>query len=336
MSTVDISPVDDGVGASAPASPAAPEALEGLAVESEQPAGISAAPPAPPKRRRGVLVSVILLSIALIATGAVLTYALLELDKALVLIDEQLEQIDEQRELIDKKETFGSAAQELMSTAAQLDGVPFATLVDTRYYTSLIERGWRHRWDAFSLDHDIAEVRTASGELAGIITAAQEEASSNTSGTFFETKTDQLGMGYVATVLNSADSMCEKDVWGCVNGDDPFTIHYDHAETRGEPYMTDWLRTGLVFHEYAHVLQFTNPGPTATAAEAFGGDWETMADCYALTYLTNWTLDHTIWVSSYEYWEVSVGYGYTCTSAEKAVIREWIDAIGYTYEPISQ
>ena len=49
--------------------------------------------------------------------------------------------------------------------------------------------------------------------------------------------------------------------------------------------MNDWLRTGLAYHEYAHVLQFNNPEQTETAVESFGGDWETMADCYALTFL---------------------------------------------------
>ncbi len=303
---------------------------------AEPTADESVAPAPAPQRRRGMLVAVILLSIGFVAAGAGLTVALLQLDRALAQIEQQLDDLDEQRDLIDQKETFSSAAQELMSTAAQLDGVPFATLVDTTYLSSLIKRGWTHRWTATALERDITEVREVTDELSGTIEAALVQASTNTSGTFFETTTDQLGLGYVATALDSADAMCEEDVWGCVAGDDPFTIHYDDAEMRGEPFMNDWLRTGLAYHEYAHVLQFTNPGPTAKAAEAFGGDWETMADCYALTVLPGWTLDHTIWTSAFEYWEVSVGYGYTCDDSQRDVIREWVASVGYVHEPISQ
>lgn len=291
----------------------------------------------PQKRRRvGWIITVSLLGAALIATGAVLAFALIGLDGARAEIDHQRDLIDNQRDLIDKKEAFASAAQELMATAAQFDGLSYATIVETDYYTSLIGRGWDHRWIGHSLDLDTEDVRTATEELAGVLTAAQGEAATNATGTFFESLTDQLGAGFVKTSLDTADATCEQDVWGCVGGDDPFTIHYDASETGAQPYMSDWLRTGVAYHEYAHVLQMTNPEPTATAVTAFAGDWETMADCYALTYLPGWTLDHTIWVSDYQYWEVSVGYGYTCDEGQRQVIREWVDSLGYTHEPISQ
>ena len=61
-----------------------------------------------------------------------------------------------------------------------------------------------------------------------------------------------------------------------------------------------------------------------------------MADCYALTFLPGWTLDHTIWVSSYQYWNVSVGYGYTCTPDQAQVVRDWVGQLGYKHQPISQ
>ncbi len=67
-----------------------------------------------------------------------------------------------------------------------------------------------------------------------------------------------------------------------------------------QPWMTDFIQTGIAYHEFAHVLQFTNPEATDAAVAAFGGDVETMADCYSLTYLLGWTLDHTVWVSSFE------------------------------------
>ncbi|MDO7880795.1 hypothetical protein [Antiquaquibacter soli] len=275
------------------------------------------------------MIAVVLLVIALIATGVFLYLALQRLEEA-------RQEIEEQQELIDKKETFASAAEDLQATAAKFDGLPYATLVTPDYYASLIGRGWSHRWNGPALDKDTEDVKAATAELEDTLAAAEAQASSNATGTIFESLTDSLGSGFVATSLDTADAACEQDVWGCVSGEDPFTIHYDNAETAGQPYMNDFLRTGLAYHEYAHVLQMTNPEPTETAAEAFGGDWETMADCYALTYLPGWTLDHTIWVSDYEYWEVSVGYGYTCNADQAQVVRDWVSQLGYHHEPISQ
>jgi hypothetical protein len=290
----------------------------------------SEVPPTPKKARRvGWIITVILLALALVSTGAVLAFSLIRLDEA-------RGQIEDQRELIEKKQTFGSAAQDLMQVAAQLDGSPYASLVDTAYYTSIIGQGWQHRWNGVALDRDTETVRTAADDLAAVLTAAQDEAAINATGTVFETLTDQLGAGYVKTSLDTVGVSCDLVAWGCVTGDDPFTIHYAASEIAAEPYMSDWLRTGVAYHEYAHVLQMTNPGPTATAVESFGGDWETMADCYALTYLPGWTLDHTIWTTEYQYWEISVGYGYTCDEAQAQVVRDWVDAIGYTHAPISQ
>ncbi|CAN5388121.1 hypothetical protein BH10ACT7_BH10ACT7_00270 [soil metagenome] len=296
-----------------------------------EPAEASPEQPTAPKkpRRIGWIITVILLAVALIATGAVLAVSLIRLSEA-------RQEIDRQGDLIEEKETFGAAASELMTTAKQLDGVPYAALVNTNLFESLIARGWDHRWNSEELQRDTLAVGQANDQLARIIAAAEAEAATNGTGTTFESLTDQLGGGYVKTSLDTADSECEEDVWGCVAGDDPFTIHYDASETNGEPFMSDWLRTGLAYHEYAHVLQMTNPVPTKTAEEAFGGDWETMADCYALTYLPGWTLDHTIPISAYEWWEVSVGYGYTCDEAQRQVIRDWVAALGYTHEPISQ
>jgi len=84
------------------------------------------------------------------------------------------------------------------------------------------------------------------------------------------------------------------------------------------------------------VLQLTNPEATDTAVAAFGGDSETMADCFALTFLPGWTLDHTVWINSYQYYEASIGYGYTCDAAQAQVMRDWYGQLGVHLRPISQ
>ena len=112
-------------------------------------------------------------------------------------------------------------------------------------------------------------------------------------------------------------------------------MHFDAADDNVE-YTNDFIRSGVAYHEFAHVLQMTNPDATDAALEAFGDDDEIMADCFALTYLDGWKLDHRIWVSSYEYWDVSIGYGYTCNESQKQVIRDWYSQLGYQATPISQ
>ena len=90
------------------------------------------------------------------------------------------------------------------------------------------------------------------------------------------------------------------------------------------------------------MLQFTNFDETEKAVEAFVPDataaapeYEIMADCFALTYLDGWAVEQTVWVSEYEYWELT-GYGYTCTAAQKQTVRDWYAAIAFTPWTISQ
>lgn len=309
--------------------PTPPEPEGGDTAESEP-----AAVPPKPRKRVGVIVAISLLTAGLIGLGVGLTLTFLELQRAVALIEEQQQELEDQRELIDQKETFSQAATEMMAAAAVFDGLPFSTLVDRSYHETLIERGWTHRWNPTVLRHDIDDVRAETAVLRELAASAEAERASNASGTYYEKITDQLGQGFISTVLDVAP--CGKEAWGCVSGDDPFTVYYDHAGTVGQPYMTDFIRAGVAYHEYAHVLQFSNPEQTAVALESFDGNVEHMADCYALTYLSGWKLDHRIWVGSYTYWDISVGYGYTCTSSQRQVIRDWVASLTYEHQPISQ
>ena len=268
--------------------------------------------------------------LALAAVGY-LVFVFLE---ATAQLERQDRQLDEQQELIDQKQTFGAAMASLVEVTEEFDGVLAASVVPVDQYRHLIVKAWAHRWDASALDRDIADARAAEDELLEVLAAAEVEASTNVSGTVNESVIDRLGAGFVATAFDDADSLCESDVLGCVHGANPLIVHFDAADN-AQPYLTDWLRTGLAYHEFAHVLQFTNPEPTETALEFFDGDAETMADCFALTYLDGWTLDHRIWVSSYEYWDVSMGYGYTCNATQKQAVRDWYGDLGFEPGPIS-
>ncbi len=296
----------------------------------ELPPDPAATPPQPPKKKRpiGWIITVILLSLALAASGVFLALTLIRLGEARDLIEEQ-------NNLIDEKETFSAAMHELTATASEFDGVLYASIVPQSRLERLASRAWEHRRDVAALNQDTNDALTTRDELAQVLAAARDQAATNGSGTKYEAVIDSLGDGFVTAVVDDADKLCEDDVLACVVSDDPYTVHFDKADSK-LPYMTNWLRTGLAYHEFAHVLQLTNPEATATALEAFDGDDEKMADCYALTYLKGWTLDHTIWVSDVEYWEVSIGYGYTCNSAQKQVVRDWYEQLGFTSEPVSQ
>jgi len=253
----------------------------------------------------------------------------------LIQLGEANDTIEEQENLIDQKETFSAAMHELAATAGEFDGVLYASIVPESRLQSLATRGWEHRRDSFALNQDTADVLRTTDELTVVLAAARDQAATNTSGTTYEGILDSLGSGFVSVVVDDADTLCEDDVLACVVSNDPYTVHFDDADSK-KPYMTDWLRTGIAYHEFAHVLQLSNPEATATALEAFAGDNEQMADCYALTYLDGWTLDHTIWTSNVEYWEVSIGYGYACSTEQKQVVRDWYEQLGFTRKPISQ
>lgn len=287
------------------------------------------------RRPSGSLIAIILLSVALATAAAFVVVYLVQLGDANARIVQQKHELKKQHDLIEKKETYGAAVQGLLDTEAKFDGVQMTALVPVDHYETLVRREWLHRWKPVAIDGDIADIKDATKDLQALLDTATAEAASNGSGSAYEATIDQLGGGFVVARVDDASSLCSGDVLACVLDEDPYTVHIDAAGV-GEPYMTDFLRTGISYHEFAHVLQDTNPEPTVKAVAAFGGDYETMADCFALTYLPGWKLDQRIWTSSYEYWDVSIGYGYTCTEAQKQVVRDWRDSLAFHPQPLSQ
>lgn len=271
----------------------------------------------------------------MLAAGGTIAYFVLELETANTRIIEQNEEIKEQRELIDRKEVFGASLTSLLDTAAQFDGQIVGALVPFDRYETAAVRAWDHRWSSKAMDRDIAALAVLEEELDTLLAAATIEAASNTTGSTYEAVIDRLGSGFVVSLIDDADALCEADVLACVSSEDPYTVHFDAAD-HGLEYMNDTLKTGVAYHEFAHVLQMSNPEPTEKALEAFSGDVETMADCFALTYLDGWKLDHRIWVSSYQYWDVSLGYGHVCDAAQRASVVEWYDSLAFHVVPISQ
>lgn len=269
-----------------------------------------------------------LLSLALIAAGGLFVLAYLRLQEAESVIQDQ-------NDLIDEKQSFTAAMQELVDTAVLFDGQRVGMLVDADRIEILAGRGYAQRRDAFAMADITADVRAQTRGLEDELAAAQEQAATNASGTAYESVIDSLGGGYVTTVIDDADGLCESDVLGCVISDDPRVVHIDAADV-ALPYMTEFIQQGVAYHEFGHVLQLTHQAASEQAAEAFSGDMEQMADCFALTYLDGWTLHHTVPINAFEYYEVDIGYGYTCDDSQRQVVEDWYDSLGYVTPEIAQ
>lgn len=313
-------------GSGAPQPPPPPS----IAGAAEPPPPATAVPAAqPPARRSRISLLVgLLLGVLLLAAVVALVLTLLQLAQANALIEQQREQLD-------TKETFGAAMGELMAEVAEFDGVLMATLVPFHRYERLAAQAWEDRRSPSAMAVHITGAQRAAAELRELREAAAAESAKNASRTAYEATTDRLGKGYVSSVLGNAKKVCGKQALGCVSGADPFTVTYD-AKSAKAPYMTKFMQTGIAYHEFAHVLQFTNPEPTEVALKAFKGNYETMADCFALTKLKGWKLNHRVWVSGYQYWDVSLGYGKTCSGTQKQAIRDWYDQLGFRARPIAQ
>jgi hypothetical protein len=292
-------------------------------------------PAPPPRSRKGLIITVVLLAVALGTAIGAFAWYYLKLDEATVRIEEQKREIQEQQDLIEQKEVFATAMTGLLDSADKFDGVLLSSVVPFERYDRFAGQAWVHRWNLGLMKNDVVNVEKATADLEELLATATAEASTNLSGSTYEAVIDRLGGGFASSSIDDADALCGDDVLACVLSDEPYVVHFDAADN-SVPYMNDALRTGIAYHEFAHVLQLANPDPTDTALVAFDGDRETMADCFALTYLDGWKLDHRVWVSSYQYWDVSIGYGYTCNDAQRQVVRDWYGQLGFHATHISQ
>lgn len=249
-------------------------------------------------------------------------------------LQQQDEEIGDLNDLLDQKQEFAAAMSEFLATVRDLEGVPMATLVPYDEAQQLAGHAWTARRSPGAASVSAERVRELTAALRDAEADAQAQRNANATGTLSEGILDDIGRGYARLSLDGADDLCKEDVVGCVTSDDPYVVHLD-ADNLEHPSMDDWSRRFVTLHEFAHVLQFTNPEATAAAETAFGGDWEFMADCYALRALDAWSLSRRVWVSSFEYWETELGYGRVCDSDQRAVIGDWLGQVGVHARPVA-
>lgn len=228
--------------------------------------------------------------------------------------------LDEQRRL------FAAEREKHAALSAQLAGNPVASLVTGRRDFQLLEKSMES--SGLTADYAAQVVRDARDQVAALqkrITEA-EARRANASGTVTERLVDAAGQGFIdirwdaASECGSGESKAEgRKTAGCVS-EDPLAVHIlPEGELLGE-----WGRRIVVLHELTHLYQradqdahdLTELSRAERLVEQglFQGSSEKMADCYALTYLDEWTLSNDAG---------SVGYGYVCNASERQAIRDW-------------
>lgn len=212
--------------------------------------------------------------------------------------------------------------------AATLKNNPVAPIVaDARSLRSLETRAKTPGLSARSATNLTAEARQMRQKLEQRIAAAKVRRA-NASGSVSEGLVDSAGNGFIdirwdaATACGKAKSKTGQTV-GCVKGSDPLTVHL----LKESAFSEDWDLRMVVVHELAHVYQradeWSSPGGESRADRLvarglFQKSNEKMADCYALTYYNEWSLER----NGYR-----VGYGYVCNASERQAIRSWAAAI---------
>lgn len=225
----------------------------------------------------------------------------------------------------DSLAAFDAERAKYYALAAQLEGNPVAPLV-----TQIV---------AFErLENSIADPNITSAyaaELAQRAQAARQELEqritdaaarrANASGSVTEALVDEAGAGFI-DIAWDADTACGTSrradegmvTIGCVS-EDPLAVHIaPEDQLSGDTGMRI-----VVLHELTHLyhradtdahLDGISPSLQLIEQGYFQGSSEAMADCYALTYMNQWTL-------TFE--NRTMGYGYVCGDEERRLIREW-------------
>ena len=311
--------------------PDVPDVAEDVAAGAVADAAVST-----PRSRRAPLVFAVVLGVLLLGALAIGGWLYLLLDEAHGQIrnqheqlDEQDQQLEEQKEIIDQKETFSAAMVRLQDTMQGVDGLPFATLAEDDRFQELATRGWIHRWHVNAVKTDTKAAEEIIAKLDEVVIGCAGRSRN-------EQHRHRLGS-------NPRPARSRVRIDGDGSGRDLLRRPGDGLRTfrrpvrrsrrraqrrRAAELRLDPHRSGLPrVRARAAVHQ---PHPDRRDPPRVRRRSRRMADCYALTMLDGWTLDHRVWVNAYEYWEVSVGYGYTCNDSERQAIRDWNAQLGPT------
>ncbi|MGO4454256.1 variant leucine-rich repeat-containing protein [Arthrobacter sp. RAF14] len=223
---------------------------------------------------------------------------------------------------------FDAETKKFNQLAATLRNNPVAPIVtDASRFRVLEKRIKEPNLSTFSARSVTAEAVQLRQKLEQRIAQAKARRV-NRSGSVSEGLVDSAGKGFIDIRWDAATA-CKKSklpegrTLGCVKGADPLTVHL----LREDAFHDGWNLRMTVVHELAHVYQRADEWDAADgqsrtdrllARGLFQKSIEKMADCYALTYYNQWTLEQNNYI---------FGYGYVCNTSERQAIRSWAAAM---------
>ncbi|MCM3779381.1 variant leucine-rich repeat-containing protein [Microbacterium hydrocarbonoxydans] len=225
----------------------------------------------------------------------------------------------------DPAAAFEAERARFYELAAQLEGNPVAPLVTRTAEFERLEKSMAAPGITAAYAAQLAQsAETSRKELEQRIADATARRT-NASGSVTEGIVDEAGAGFIDIAWDAATACAPsrnadegRFTAGCVS-EDPLAVHLAPEDQL----PGDMGMRVVVLHELTHLYQRadsdTHPDGPSAAVELveqgyFQGSSESMADCYALTYLDQWTL-------TFE--GRTMGYGYVCGEEERGLIRQW-------------
>lgn len=171
----------------------------------------------------------------------------------------------ELKEKVDVKDTFNSVAHTLFEELHYFDGKPYKELFPTGRYNEIIQSAYEFRNDPAMVKLYTEDMQEQLDEVLAM-KATWEERKGNSSGTSYETTLDTLSGGYSDMVLFRAESdnkCAPANSSGCVWGRAPnvVNLNLDQKDLAMQWYggeFAEWWFNGIAYHEFAHVLQYSN------------------------------------------------------------------------------
>lgn len=249
-----------------------------------------------------------------------------EKDSIIQKTDQEKQEIQEK---LDTKETFGAMTQQLLEELRYFNGKALNGRFDVGRYQARVVEAYENREDPYYVEYLIEETQSDIESVKSLKDSMEAEKASNATGTNTEGISDELSQGY-ATIFfyNYGNAKCDDApgswVAACVWSNDHriININTDKRAEGGNSSFIDWYYKGLVYHEYAHVIQFANKSVTDAYLPYFDNDVEKQADCFADAYFSG---DFS-----------QYAYNKGCNGEQNAKVKEWYEATKFTTPTLTQ
>lgn len=235
---------------------------------------------------------------------------------------------------LDHKETFGQLSLSYVKKLESFNGLPVKDQINKHVtrYNNLVQEAYQYREDSYMMENIIGDAQNELNGLEKLRVKYENERNSNATGTVYENGTDVLSGG-VATVVwysNGANKCGESegsDAAACVWSSNPNVVYvntdqFNRLGSEAGTGFRDYYYNGVVWHEFAHVIQFTNNETTSNYLGYFDNDKEKMADCYANAF---YSLDFS-----------SYAYNLGCNNDQLTKVQEWADSVKFVSSGFKQ